>query len=297
MNRKRHTKKINLKKYINEQNYKEEDARSYYNAVRWYFGIFEVMEEHKPFDDFVDHIVIVTDLIDDMQGQMHHDWYTNVTWKLISTYKELKYRLKNLKQLISEVPSDDKYKADSLETIKEFEEWLVKINQFTNWQFTDGKIVYESKGEKQMSRVQQTKTLMENFKKYINEAQNRWGIAKVVKRFPKKVEKYTNDDGHESAKVKMASVYQVTPPVRGSEYLYVEYSTDGEYYSQCYAWKCDKDGNVRKLSDGLREDELSLSVDQYMLPDEWVKKVLEYTLINPSGMTENKKSNTDKQKK
>ena len=120
MNRKRHTKKINLKKYVNENKFKDEDARSYYNAMRWYFGIFETMAEYKPFHKFSVYIETLAELIDDMQGKMIHDWYTNVDINLIDKYKEVKTMLKYVKDFVNEMPPDGNNKADSLEIINEF---------------------------------------------------------------------------------------------------------------------------------------------------------------------------------
>lgn len=158
----------NFNKYLSEDHMKEEDAKSYYKMMRWYFGIFETMEEYKPFGEFSEHIVVVTDLIDDMQKLMQHDWSTNVDVNLIDTYKELKYRLKNLKQLINEMPSDGNNQADALKTIKEFEEWLIKVNEFTNWQFTDGKPIYESR-KKSKNVILENNTDVLELNKYARE--------------------------------------------------------------------------------------------------------------------------------
>lgn len=132
----------NFNKYLNEDHMKEEDAKSYYKMMRWYFGIFETMAEYQPFYEFSKYIQALAGLIDEMQGKMIHDWYNNVDINLIDTYKELKTQLKYIKGFLNKMPSDGNNKADALKTIKEFEEWLVKVNEFTNWQFTDGKPTY-----------------------------------------------------------------------------------------------------------------------------------------------------------
>lgn len=157
-----------------------------------------------------------------------------------------------------------------------------------------------------IDKAQKTKILMENFNKFMTESvPSDGGTAKLIKTIE-------NGWNKEREMLVISNIYEVNPPVEGSNYLLVQ-ALDSEYKNgvsqnnnntnnniddeygfgsddddddeygywptqQCWAWPCDKNGTIIKDKYG-DEREISKSVDDFIEPNKWVEKYLKYKLI------------------
>lgn len=144
-----------------------------------------------------------------------------------------------------------------------------------------------------MDKALKTRMLMESFNKCMTESDYGGGTAKLIKTIE-------NGWNRDREMLVMANIYEVNPPIEGSNYLLVE-AIDSEYIDgsylntrddsddddgyeywpsqQCWAWPCDKNGTIIKDKYG-DEREISKSVDHFIKPDEWITTFLKYKLIH-----------------